>query len=196
MSYYLIDNLPVFLSWARYYSLREEIVEGLDIGDDRFFGLRGWDSKEAWELSKIIINLLGEKKKLDEGSFLSEWVAFDMGTNESADNACELLYDYCRYTGNAVFKSLDGRLKSRFEACSPDSYSIGRYFALEIPASGISLLNRVLGKKRCTTRIMIDSEKISSIKGTLDDFTVTYRDMPIRFYSSIEVFSPPAAATS
>lgn len=185
MSYYIIDGMPVFLTWSKYYQLKEEIMLKNKIGDDRFFGIRGWDSKEAELLSSTINQILLEKSKKDINTFRRQWASFSMGRDEAADNAWELLFDYCHLTKNAVLNNLN--IPARAKKGSITSAFPGRVFALNLCAPETSLLKRLRGKARLAGRLVIDSEQIDSIDGNLENFLMMYRGLPIRFSSCIEI---------
>jgi hypothetical protein len=185
MSYYIIDGMPVFLTWSKYYQLREEIMRRNKIGDDCFFGIRGWDSNEAELLSNTISEVLLEKSQKDINTFRRQWANFSMGQDEAADNAWELLFDYCHLTKNAVLNNLNVPAEGYRE--SPQTAFLGRVFALNLCGPETSLFKRLRGKSRLVGRLVIDSEQIESIDGNLENFLLVYRGLPIRFSSCIEI---------
>ncbi|HWP97078.1 MAG TPA: hypothetical protein VN426_09520 [Syntrophomonadaceae bacterium] len=190
MSYYVIDGTPVFLTWARYYQLRVEIMNKLDIGDDCFYGIRGWNLKEASLLSSAINDLLQEKKNKDEEGFYNHWVSFEMDKDEASDNVWELLYDYSHLTRNSVVRDVreDESIGSSL-GCNTFRYPMARVFALDLMAYKRPFSKWLFGHKRCKSTFLIDSDKVASIKGTLDDFVMIHRDEQIRFASLIELGS-------
>lgn len=185
MSYYIINGIPVFLTWSRYYQLREEIVSRNKIDDDRFYGVRGWDSKETELLSSTISEILLEKSCKDISLFRKQWANFSMGRDEASDNARELLFDYCQFTRNAILSDIAADQIN--QEVFPHASLPGRIFALSLPAPEKSLLKRLRGGTRLAGRLIIDSEQVASIEGSLEDFLMIYRSLPIRFYSCIEI---------
>lgn len=185
MSYYIIDGMPVFLTWSKYYQLKEEIMLKNKMGDDLFFGIRGWDSNEAELLSSTINQVLLEKSKRDINTFRRQWANFSMGKDEAADNAWDLLFDYCHLTKNAVLNNLNVRAGVNQESIPPALP--GRVVVLSLLAPETSLLKRLRGKTRLAGRLVIDSEQIDSIEGNLENFIMMYRGLPIRFSSCIEI---------
>lgn len=186
MSYYIIDGVPVFLTWSKYYQLKEEVQGRNEMGDDRFFGIRGWDSKEAELLSSTINEVLQEKSQKDIRAFRRHWANFSMGRDEAADNARELLFDYCHLTQNAVLKDLCITAKD-YKEFFPTAAVPGRVFVLNLPAPEKSFFRRLRGSTRLVGRLIIDSEQVESIEGNLEDFLLVYRGLPIRFSSCIEI---------
>lgn len=186
MSYYIIDGMPVFLTWSRYYQLREEILRRNKMGDDRFFGIRGWDSKEIHLLSSTISEVLLEKSKNDINTFRRQWANFSMGKDEAADNARELLFDYCHLTKNAILNDASCSDANLNSPNSPDAI-LGRFFVLNLCSPDTTFIKRLLGKSRLAGRIVLDSEQIDSIEGCLENFLLVYRGLPIRFSSCIEI---------
>ncbi|MEN6348864.1 MAG: hypothetical protein ABFD08_05615 [Syntrophomonas sp.] len=186
MSYYIIDGVPVFLTWSKYYQLKEEVLRRNEMGDDRFFGIRGWNSKEAALLSNTINEVLLEKSQKDIRAFRRQWANFSMGRDEAADNARELLFDYCHLTKNAVLNDLSITTKD-FKESFPTVAVPGRVFVLSLPAPEKSFFRRLRGGTRLIGRFIIDSEQVESIEGNLENFLLVYRGLPIRFSSCIEI---------
>lgn len=186
MSYYIIDGMPVFLTWSKYYQLKEEILRRNKMGDDRFFGIRGWDSAEAELLSNTINEVLLEKSQKDINTFRRQWANFSMGKDEAADNAWELLYDYCHLTKNAVLNNLD--IPSGGHLAPSAQYPIpGPILVLNLCGPETSLIKRLRGKARLVGRLVINSEQIDRIDGNLENFLLVYRGRSIRFSSCIEI---------
>lgn len=190
MSYYVIDGTPVFLTWAKYYQLREEIMSRLDIADDCFYGIRGWNSKEAGLLRSAINDLLQEKKRINEQTFYTHWVSFKMDKDEAADNVWELLFDYSHLTRNSAVRVVreDENISNSLDN-STFCYPMGRIFALDLLANKGPMLRWLFRNKRCTGTLLIDSDKVASIKGTLNDFVMIHNDEQIRFASMIDLGS-------
>ncbi|MEQ8176361.1 MAG: hypothetical protein ABRQ26_15015 [Syntrophomonadaceae bacterium] len=186
MSYYIIDGMPVFLTWSKYYQLKEEITCRNKMGDDLFFGIRGWNSSEAELLSNTINEVLLEKSKKDIHTFRRQWANFSMGKDEAADNAWELLFDYCHLTKNAVLNNINVQAGGYIESY-PWPAVPGRVFVLNLCAPETSFFKRLRGKARLVGRLVIDSEQIESIDGNLENFLLVYRGLPIRFSSCIEI---------
>ncbi|HWP96470.1 MAG TPA: hypothetical protein VN426_06440 [Syntrophomonadaceae bacterium] len=187
MSYYVIDGTPVFLTWAKYYQLREEIMSRFEIPDDCFYGIHGRNSEEANLVTSAIKDLLANKKRSNEERFYIDWVSFDMDKAEASDNVWELLYDYSVLTRNSAVRSI--RDDQTFaHGVDPDTYgySMGRLIALDFMAQKSRIARWLLGQKRMGT-LMIDSDKVTKIQGTLDDFIMIYNDKEMRFASVIEL---------
>lgn len=187
MSYYVIDGIPVFLTWARYYKLRGEIITGFEIGDDCFYGIHGRDAEQSGALTSAINDLLAQKKTSNEEHFYLNWVSFDMDKEEAADNVWELLDDYSALTRNTRVRSIrDEQTFSR--GADPDTYgySMGRLIAIDFMAKRNPIARRLFGQKRICT-LMIDTDQVTKIQGTLDDFVVIYRNKELHFAANVEL---------
>ncbi len=190
MSYYVIDRVPVFLTWARYYRLRDEIITGFEIADDCFFGIQGRNAEQAGQLSSAIKDLLQKKKEANEERFYVDWVTFDMDKAEASDNVWELLDDYSVLTRNCAVRSIrDDQIFSH--GADPDTYgySMGRLIAIDLFVKRNPLARWLFGSKRLST-LMIDTDKVTKIQGTLDDFVVIYEGKEMRFAATIELDEP------
>lgn len=187
MSYYIIDGIPVFLTWARYYKLRDEIITGFEIADDCFFGIYGRNSQQTSQLTSAINDLLARKKAGNEERFYMDWASFDIEGEEASDNVWELLCDYGVLTGNCAVRSIrDEQTFSPGQDAGTFGYSMGRLVAIDIWARRSLAARWIFGNKRLKT-VMIDTHRVTRIKGTLDDFIVVYDDKEIRFSSFIEL---------
>lgn len=187
MSYYVIDGIPVFLTWARYYQLRGEIIGRFEIADDCFFGVQGRNAEESTVLTSAIKELLTNKKNINEKHFYLDWVSFHLEDMEASDNIWELLYDYSVFTRNCGIRSIrDAQTFVRGKDPNTYGYSMGRLIAVDIYAQKSKLARKLFGQKRLGT-LMIDSDKVTKIQGTLDDFIMVYDGKDMRFADVIEL---------
>lgn len=187
MSYYVIDGIPVFLTWARFYQLRGDILSRCKIPDECFYGIHGRSSEESINLTSAIKDLLVQIKTGNEERFYVNWVSFDMDKAEASDNVWELLYDYSALTGNCAVRSIrDDQTFVRGVDPNTFGYSMGRLVALDIFAPRNQFSRWLFGPKRMST-LMLDSDKVTKIQGTLDDFIMNYDGREMHFASMIEI---------
>lgn len=185
MSYYVIDGTPVFLTWAKYYQLKEEIMNRFKIADDCFYGIQGRNSEEASLLTSAIKELLEDEKRSNEERFYVDWASFDMDKAEALDNVWELLYDYSHLTRNSVLRNIrDDQTIAHKVAPNTYSYSTGRLMALDLMAKKSRIARWLFGQKRTRT-LMINVDKVTKIQGTLDNFIMIYDSKEMHFASVI-----------
>lgn len=95
MPYYVINELPVFISDSK-----EEILKEQALCDKTAkFHVRSFvgSSKEVEERESAIYKFLQARCDDDREKFYKEWVEFNIEDEAASKNATDLIYDYCQY---------------------------------------------------------------------------------------------------
>src|SRR5713226_9596936 len=129
MPYFIIEKMPVFLSWARYRILEEEAVEDKEAVWRISSKIAG--SKATEEKSALMYDILQRKFTKHPNTFRSEWVHFDLSGGEASANVWDLLYDYCHFRGYAFLSDIRDPLEEVVADYKGENYHhpMGRVFS-------------------------------------------------------------------
>jgi len=190
MSYYLINNQPVFLTNSRYRKISKIIAKGKDTLWEMKSIMAG--SKESEVRDKLMFEFLLKEYSKNLNNFKKNWVNFDLGDDEATENVWSLLYDHCRFYEHKLFLS-DLRddvekFLSDYEGDSP-SGPMGSVFTID---SFVNFSKKqwisIYKKKDFKVRFYINSEKIQQIEGSLDNFTVLADDYTLVCNDELLIF--------
>lgn len=189
MSYFLVAGQPVFLSTSRYGALLTEALSD-ETSKNRVRASIAGTAEHRRSVLRMQ-NLLKSKYSTDPVRFYSEWVDFDFADAEARDNVSDLLYDYCDLHGCGRlidFRDSTQRLLDAYE-CENLSYPFGMVFGLEFDVGLRPLWLRTFLRSK-NLRVIIATQLVSRLKGTLSDFTMYSLCTTIRFNSNGVVLQP------
>ena len=174
MPYCEINKHPVFLSHQRY-----ERLNGLALADKGSVfavasSIAGFP--EAREADRMRFRYLTALSKQDPGAFYREWVEFDLRGQEAADNAWDLLYDYCSFRHIGYLANLLSEVESviadyvEVSAANP----MGRTFGLRV-STGHTHASFFHLRQRPKVTVIVDTSQAVRAYGTLAGFRIEFR---------------------
>lgn len=179
MPYYLINELPVFISDSRERDLKTRAL-----GDESAkFHLKSFarSSKEVEKREKRIREFLKALFDEDRERFYKEWVEFQIDGKSASKNVTDLLYDYCQYYSWGTLHDLRDHDERMEQEKMEDAYyyPLGRIFMVSFDRKS-GLLRRFLpGSNRGSYRFKVDVDRVYRLKGTLSDFEIHSEDFQL-----------------
>jgi len=130
MPYFIIEKMPVFLSWAQHRILEEEAAKDKSATWRVSSTIAG--NKASEEKSGMMYQALLQKFRQDPDRFRSEWVRFDLSGEEAAANIWDVLYDYCHFRGYGFLSDTRDSVEKIVASYEGESYAypMGRIFSL------------------------------------------------------------------
>lgn len=175
MPYFLIKKEPVFLSSDRYSQL-ENYVYGDQAAMHSALRTMG-GMKESKVKDKLMFKALTEFYITDPENFPADWVEFDLMGLEASENIWDLLYDYsCIYGYTSVVDLRDTSDPLSIYLADDDyQYPMGKVFGFNHFGKSQkwwrNYSNKMDGR---TLQVIINTQKINRIKGTLKAFIVEF----------------------
>ena len=174
MPYCEINKHPVFLSHQRY-----ERLNGLALADKGSVfavasSIAGFP--EAREADRMRFRYLTALSKQDPEGFYREWVEFDLRGQEAADNAWDLLYDYCAFRHIGYLMDLRSEIGSIVADYGGDSAAnpMGRIFGLRV-STGHTLASFFHLRRRSKVTVIVDTSQAVRAYGILAGFRIEFR---------------------
>jgi len=190
MTYYIIDNKPVFLSWAR----NRELFSIVSKDKDPIW--RIWSRivghKENEEKNELIFDELNKKYLDNPDDFNPNWVEFDLKDKEASENVWDLLYDYCTLYWYAFLSgSYELDLSEKLEA----DYNLELY---RYPMGKVFNLNHFVKPKKWwwkytykmkwrVIQVTINTDTVTHIKWNLKEFTIYMWNFKIIFGEKLSI---------
>jgi hypothetical protein len=193
MPYVEIGSQPVFLSHSRHERLRDEVLGEKGALSRVSSAIHG--SKESQEAQLLMINALEAKYAESPTRFWNEWVHFDMEWDEARENVWDLLCDYCDYSGYGRLKDFREpfeRLIEDREYGDAHTHPMGRIFSLEHyvrPGRWWWRYTHKMGGR--TVRIIIISNTVTRLVGTLSGFTIVTPSLQINCGDDFDILPIP-----
>jgi len=171
MSYYLVDQNPIFLTWAKYQQLLREAAKKLGVNT---ISARIQNTEADYKVDEYIANKLELLYEEDKSVFLKEWKTISLKGEEAQDNLWDLIYDYCYYYRNCYLKDIRSVEDKIADDYSNRSYRLpmGKTFLLvheAKPQKWFDILSNKVGKQ---IEVKINMEEVVEISGTLENFTI------------------------
>lgn len=183
MPYVLVDGHPVFLSWERQRRLGAQVWEE----PEDYIGSMIAGTKESAENEKKFVSHLEQLYVNNPDLFLQEWVNFDFQDKEAAENAWDLIYDYCCYYDSGA-SLIDVRETVERTMASFDFegeslvYPMGKIFAIDFVIPQRTIWRQFFKQsKRQHMRIIINSSLIKRVTGSLKEFSIFLPGLEIYF---------------
>lgn len=187
MSYYTINNIPIYISnktdkifsdiWGREKSAMQLIARHLKGEENNEYEIFCYD---------FLLDVFNSNKEI----FKMDFEEFEFVGNDCKFEIFDLIYDYCNYYGHA--RIVDER---NFEQRIIADYS---GLDLSFPSGKIYILQHVVRPYRWWWRytnnimnrkinILLDTSKIHKIRGTLEEFTIYFENYYIICGKDIEI---------
>jgi len=188
MPYYVIERYKVFLSHSRLSAINEIALAH----KDPFFRVSSTTegNPEVREADELRFQYLTNLCRKNRTRFYQEWVKFDLRGQEAQENAWDLLYDYCALTRIGNLEDTRSEVHAILAEYAGDSYTypMGRIFALRVPGRH-SLASLLQLKPRPMLKLDVDTSKIVSASGTLEDFCLQFRHCTFKCGKEFSVVS-------
>lgn len=188
MSYYVINDQPVFLTWER-----EKALKGKALAEKSAqfrIGAIIAKTAENKEAKKLMRSYLEELYIKNPKDFYSVWAYFSMCEKDARENVWELLNDYCLYYGNAYLsdiRTVPEKLMYEHEG-DPYLYPMGEAFILNhiVPTHKwwLRYINKMADR---IIKIKIEIDNISHIEGDLSNFIIYTKHINLKCGSDIEI---------
>ena len=179
MPYYVINELPVFISDSK-----EKILKEQALGDKSAeFHIRSFaeSSKEVQKRETIIYQFLRVRYDDDRQKFYNDWVEFDIEGKAASKNATDLIYDYCQYYHCGTLHDLrDHREKIEQEHMEDVYYyPLGKILLANFNRKGSFIKRLFGGSSYKSIRLKIDVDRVYRLKGVLTNFEVHSEDFQL-----------------
>ncbi len=175
MAYYIIDKLPVFLSWEKHRRIREELFPEDDELKAPLYPLFPGDAAKRREIDRRITQYLLKKYRDSPDYFMEEYFNFDLIEGTAQVNAWQLINDYCEYFGQGYgvynLSSLDAFYRSPgLNALDP------LVFAIEHDSKPRAWWKSIFKNQDRVVSIVIIRDHIRRIKGNLLCFDILLKN--------------------
>lgn len=179
MPYYVINDLPVFISDSKEKILLEQALgdQSLKFHVKSFVG----SSEEVEKRERAIIKFLQDRFNEDNGKFHTDWVEFDLEGESASKNITDLLYDFCQYSDFGEMSEVRDHGKKIEQERIKDIYyyPLGRVFLVDFGRKR-NFIKRLFGGAGVkSVRLEIDVESVYRLKGMLTDFEVHSEDFQL-----------------
>lgn len=189
MPYYLIENIPVFLTRKKYSELREAVLKDKDAIWRTVSMIQG--NKETDEKNNLMYEMLIKMHREDKAKFLLEWYSFDLINEEASQNIWDLLNDFSAYYGYSYLKDYRDFSDKLKDDHSGENYlyPMGKVFSFNhfVKPAKWWWKYRYRMKGR-SIELLIDINKVRRMNGNLKDFYIQFNDSVVRFHSSAQVY--------
>lgn len=188
MSFFTINEQPVFIPWDKYKKLANEFTKDKDPLDKIAAYMEGEASEE---LFKKIVAYLDKEYNNNPKKFNEEYVNFCLKGEEAKENVWNLIYDYSiLYNYPLLYDARD------FSEIATDDYQrkfnefthpMGDVFYLKFKIPIVSKKLLFFGPKQeyNETMIRIDCKKVDTIEGSLKEFKITTEKYQLAFYPNL-----------
>lgn len=188
MSFFTINEEPVFIPWDKYKKLANEFTKDKDPLDKIAAYMEGDTSKE---LFGMFVDYLNKEYKNNPKKFNDEYVNFYLKDEEAKKNVWNLIYDYSiLYNYPILYDARD------FSEIATDDYQrnfnefthpMGDVFYLKfkIPIVSKKFLFFAPKQEYSETMIRIDCKKVNTIVGNLEEFKITTAKYTLAFYPNL-----------
>lgn len=188
MPYYFANKQPIFLTWNRYKKIKRIALK--DKSPEWRIDSMIAGNSEVEEADKLISSALSQEYFANPDLFQTEWSEFNLEGKEAQDNAWELLYDYCRFSGNGYLSDLRDFHMELIGDYMGDAYinPMGRVYSLNFRVRPCNWWFKLLHALNWPiVRIVVDSCKVKSIKGSLKDFEINFGSHKIVCNENIQI---------
>lgn len=188
MSFFTINQEPVFIPWNKYKKLTNEFTKGKDPLDKIAAYMEGDTSKE---LSKMFVDYLSKEYDNNPKKFDEQYVNFNLKNEEAKENTWNLIYDYSMlynypllYDARDFSEILSNDYQRKFNEFT---YPMGDVFYLKFKIPTVPKRSIFWGHKQDynETMIKIDCNSVNSIVGSLKGFSITTDKYKLTFYPNL-----------
>lgn len=167
MAYVIIQRKPVFLHATQYETLRDKALAQQTPEFRIDSTIAG--SREQRKAGSLMCEFLKAQYEENPSRFEAEWAEFDLKGRDASANVWDLLYDYgCSYGSSYVcdLRSQDQRLVSEWLGdCL--AFPMGKVFAFNHDVKSRGFLNGFLLRRNRTATVVIDTDRVSRLRGNL-----------------------------
>lgn len=155
MSYFLIKNNPIFITWEKTAQFRRIIAnDKKERWEKTLYLVGGINNKQVKEIEGIIFDKLTKIYNENPSSFKNDWYNFDLEGENAQFSIKDLLHDYCDYHNHG---SLSG----------------SNILHLEFKLKNKNIFKKLFfDDQDDIINILIDTNTVARIKGNLDNFTI------------------------
>ncbi|SDO14954.1 hypothetical protein SAMN04487897_1099 [Paenibacillus sp. yr247] len=187
MPLFVINKIPVALTWKNDNQLREEIfgVDGVSRSYIQIYGKKD----NTYKLQKKLLN---KKCRENRDDFIKNYAMFDLSGEEASDNLWDLVYDYCAYHGSGYTSDARNFVEQLGDDYMGDNYLYpqGKVFYLDHYAAPYNLRWKLLRRKKGKIiRTVIDARNVVRVVGSIDEFSIIYKDKIVKCGEIFEVIS-------
>ncbi|MNW51354.1 hypothetical protein D3C74_288380 [compost metagenome] len=178
MPFFVINKIPVFLTWDRDKELREEIF-GIENVFGSYIQRYGQKNNDYKKIKKALYKKYLQNKM----AFVKEWSEFDLYGEDAASNMWDLIYDYCAYYGCGYTSDIRDETSFFVDDSMGQSFLFpqGRTFMLNYYVAPYNWRWKYIRRKKgITITTVIDATNVERIVGTLANFTIFYKDRIIK----------------
>jgi hypothetical protein len=191
MGYLTINNKPVFITRTKNKVL-SDFFENKNKDKDAIWilGSKIAGNEACKERQAVKYDYLVREEIKDSDAFFNNWIYFDLIGEEAMENTWEILYDYCNYWGHSVLVDLRDTSTRVSDSYSHRDflYPMGKVFLIVHnvqPHRWWWSITQNMEDRQI--KMTIDVNKVTRIKGTLDNFELYIGDLKLVCNKDLEI---------